>query len=297
MISFGFWLHNNVIHIVLDLCVHHVMKDYGHSRLICGSGIFETEGHNSVIKVTKRSSKGCFGCIFGWHSNMIIAIEAIHEWKHSMPSNWINKHIHVGKWKFIFGACFTKIPEINKASYLPILLLNWYYIWKPPWMHDRLNKPSCEKFLDFLDNLSFNIRMEGLHGLYYWLRPWIHIESMCTRLGSKLSISLYSQAKTSMYSFNSEMRWAFSSNGKVAFTEVGRWTLGSSLRLMVSSSTSGEKLVTAGGSSDSSIRLLGRFYFHRWGLCFLSIIASWCNACFIQSKTLLFDIARSRVPS
>ena len=164
-------------------------------------------------------------------------------------------------------------------------------------MYDRLNKPNCEKFLDFLDNLSFNIKMEGLHGLYYWLRPWFHVKSMCTRLGSKLGISLYSQTKTSMYSFNSEMRWAFSSNGKVAFTEVGRWTLGSSLRLMVSSSTSGEKLVTAGGSSDSSIRLLGRFYFHRWGLCFLSIIASWCNACFIQSRTLLFETARPCVPS
>jgi len=62
-----------------------------------------------------------------------------------------------------------------------------------------------------------------------------------------------------MYSFNSEMSQAFSNSGKVAFTEVGRWTLGSSLRLMVSSFTSGEKLVTVGGSSDNSSRLLGRF--------------------------------------
>ena len=221
-----------------------------------------SEGHDSIMKVTNRSLKGCLDYILGWHSDLIIVAEAIHEWKHSMLNSWINEHIHVGKWKFIFGACFIMIPKVHTASYLPFLLLDWYDVWKPPWMHDRLNKPSCEKFwiswIIWASTSGWKVRMGYTTGI----APGSTLRAYATRLGSKLDISWHFQAKTSTYSFNSEMSWAFFGVGKVAFTEVGCWTWGSSLRLMVSSSTSGEKLVTTGGFSNSSARLLGRFFFY-----------------------------------
>ena len=179
MIFSCLWLHNNVIHIVFNFFVHHIMKDHGYNPLICGSDIFETEGHNDVVKVVNRSLKGYLDCIFGWHSDLIITAETIHEWKHSMSSSWANEHIHIWKWKLIFGAYFIKISKVNTTSYLSVLFLDQYNVGKPFWVHDGLNEPSCEEFLNFLNNLSFNIRMEGPHGLYYWLCPWFHVKSMC----------------------------------------------------------------------------------------------------------------------
>ena len=68
--------------------------------------------------------------------------------------------------------------------------------------------------------------------------PGSTLRAYATKLGSKPSILLYSQAKTSAYSFKSAMSWVFSNCDSFALIEVVHGTLGSLLRSTTSSSTS-----------------------------------------------------------
>ena len=101
--------------------------------------------------------------------------------------------------------------------------------------------------------------MEGLHRLYYRLHTWFNIKSMCTKLGSRLGISLYSQAKTLAYSFKSAMSWVLSSYDRFALIEVVRGTLGSLLRSTTSSSIlAGKDKLGVSNNSSHGLAMLSK---------------------------------------
>ena len=87
--------------------------------------------------------------------------------------------------------------------------------------------------------------------------PGSTLRACATKLGSKPSISLYSQAKTSAYSFRSAMSWVFSNYDSFALIEVVRGTLGSLLRSKTSSSTStGKDRLGVGNNSSHGSAIL-----------------------------------------
>ena len=104
-----------------------------------------------------------------------------------------------------------------------------------------LMKPAvgsfCTSLMIWALIFGWKVRISYITGF----TPGSTLRSCATKLGSKPSIWLYSQAKTLAYSFISAMSWVFSSCDKFALIEVVHGTLGSLLRSKTSNSTSASK--------------------------------------------------------
>ena len=87
MISPRLGLHHNIINIIFNFTMHHIMEHCCHGSLICGSGILESKWHDGVVEVPNRRAK-CSFLIVPWrHKDLIITAKAIHKGKHCMTSS------------------------------------------------------------------------------------------------------------------------------------------------------------------------------------------------------------------
>ena len=74
----------DVIHIVFNFFVHHIMEHGRHGSLVGSTGVFETKGHDGVIKIVNWCAEGSLFSIFGGHADLIVATKPVHEGKHGM---------------------------------------------------------------------------------------------------------------------------------------------------------------------------------------------------------------------
>ena len=56
-------------------------KEAVHQTLECLSRVFQTEGHENILKQAKRGNNGCFGYIFRRHWHLVIALDQVNTGK------------------------------------------------------------------------------------------------------------------------------------------------------------------------------------------------------------------------
>lgn len=93
-----------------------------------------------------------------------------------MTSSGVDQHVDIGKLELIFLTSFTKVSEVDSASYLTILLLHGDDICKPGWMLDGLNEAYVEELLNLLLNLDFQLWPEVSRRLLDRLSPLFDVE-------------------------------------------------------------------------------------------------------------------------
>ena len=76
----GFLFYHNIIYIVFQLLMHHVMEDGCHGTL--ASAFFKAKRHHSVIEVPNQGPKCCFLDVLGNHPNLSVSTIPIHEGEH-----------------------------------------------------------------------------------------------------------------------------------------------------------------------------------------------------------------------
>ena len=74
----------NIIDVVFDLAVHHVMEHGYHRSLIRGPSIFKTKRHDDVVEISNRCAESGFFSIFRRHEYLIISVKTIHKREHNM---------------------------------------------------------------------------------------------------------------------------------------------------------------------------------------------------------------------
>ena len=114
-------LYYHVIHIDLDISMHHIMEQSSSNSLISGSCILQPKWHNPVSVSTPLSNERSLLHILWSHQNLIIPRKSIHEGLHQMPCSAINQHINVWKGKIILRALFRSRKSIQTLTLLSFL--------------------------------------------------------------------------------------------------------------------------------------------------------------------------------
>jgi hypothetical protein len=78
MVSPLFRVSNNIIKISLDNLLD-IMECIRYLPLKSGSNIFKAEGHFLIGEGTPKTNESCLMLIFGFHLNLVVAEESIHE--------------------------------------------------------------------------------------------------------------------------------------------------------------------------------------------------------------------------
>ena len=58
-----FLLHHNVIHIVFNFFVHHIMKDCGHDPLVSGTSVLKAKWHDGIVEIPNGGLESSLGYI------------------------------------------------------------------------------------------------------------------------------------------------------------------------------------------------------------------------------------------
>ena len=90
--------------------------------------------------------------IDGQHLNLIVAREAIHEWKYDTSSIVVDNLIDMWSRKVVLGTIFIQVSKIDTDSNGALLFIDRDNVRYPFRQVYWINKPSFEKFLNF----SFN---------------------------------------------------------------------------------------------------------------------------------------------
>lgn len=78
---------NDIINIVLEMPMEHVVEDNEHGALISYACVLKAERHDHVVEVTHGCSEGSLLDIRKVQLNMVIAIESAREEEHRISSS------------------------------------------------------------------------------------------------------------------------------------------------------------------------------------------------------------------
>ena len=117
-------LHYQVVHIYLDISMHHIMEQSSSSSLISGFCILQPKWHSPVAVSTPLNNERSLLHILYGHHNMIIPRKSIHKRQHRMSCSALNQHINVWEGKIILRVGFVQITTVYTNSNLAILFGN-----------------------------------------------------------------------------------------------------------------------------------------------------------------------------
>ena len=117
-------LHNHIIHIDLNIPVHHVMKQCSSCSLIGSTCVLQLKRHDSITVGAPLSDKRCLLPVLRSHHNLVITIESIHKRQHCMPCTTINQLVNMWERKIILGASLVEISKVHTNSNLAVLFGN-----------------------------------------------------------------------------------------------------------------------------------------------------------------------------
>jgi hypothetical protein len=92
--------------------------------LVGSFSILEFESHHLVAVQSPVGDKGSLLLINSMHVNLIVPREGAHEVEELVSRGGVNKYIHPGKGKAIFGACFVQVGEVNPHPPFVVCLLH-----------------------------------------------------------------------------------------------------------------------------------------------------------------------------
>ena len=81
MFFLGFRFSNYVVHVDLDLLMHHIMEQSYHGPLISCPGILESKGHHLVTERPPQGDESSLFHILWRHLYLIVTGETVHEGK------------------------------------------------------------------------------------------------------------------------------------------------------------------------------------------------------------------------
>ena len=99
----GLRFGNYVVHVDLDLLVHHIVEQSYHSPLISCPGVLASKGHHLVTERSPQGDEGSLFHILRRHLYLIVTGEPIHEGKQSEIGCIIHEDIDVCRGKLSLG--------------------------------------------------------------------------------------------------------------------------------------------------------------------------------------------------
>ena len=117
-------LHNHIIHIDLNIPVHHVMKQCSSYSLIGSTCVLQPKRYDLIIVGAPLSDKICLLPILRSHHNLVITRESIHKRQHCMPCRTINQHVNMWERKIILGAGLVEISKVHTNFNLAVPFRN-----------------------------------------------------------------------------------------------------------------------------------------------------------------------------
>ena len=89
------------------------MEDNCHFPLIGSTCIFQPEGHDSVVEVSKGRPESCLFSILWIHLDLILSTETIHKGEVLMIRSGVNESVDVWQMEFILWASFVQVSKID----------------------------------------------------------------------------------------------------------------------------------------------------------------------------------------
>jgi hypothetical protein len=124
MICHLYTRNQHVIHIYLHISPDMVSIHFVDQPLVGSFSILEFESHHLVAVQSPVGDKGSLLLINSMHVNLIVPREGAHEVEELVSRGGVNKYIHPGKGKAIFGTCFVQVGEVNPHPPFVVCLLH-----------------------------------------------------------------------------------------------------------------------------------------------------------------------------